>query len=146
MHPTFLKSLIVAAAAAVLTAGCRSEPLDDIDEDEATIAGAAAGAAVGQAVGDSTLATILGAVAGGILGREIIQNRDAERALANNEKATLQTASGETVQVEPVDSFQRDGQLCREFTIRAEEGASPREERAVACQTGPDTWRLASAE
>jgi hypothetical protein len=146
MRSTLLKPLLIAAAAAVLTAGCRSEPLDDIDEDEATIAGAAAGAAVGHAVGDSTLATILGAVAGGILGREIIENRDAELALANNQPASLRTESGQIVHVEPVDSFERDGQPCREFRIHAEDGGTPREERAVACQTGPDTWRLAEAE
>jgi hypothetical protein len=81
-----------------------------------------------------------------MIGGEIAENERDDRDFADNETVTLRTESGATVRAELVDTFERDGQLCREYILRSDDRAAPREQRAVACQTGPDRWRLASAD
>jgi hypothetical protein len=149
MQRMHLKSSLLAAAAMLSLIGCRSDPLinddGDIDEKEGQVIGAAVGAAAGAAIEGGTLATVIGAVAGGMVGGEIAENELNDAALASNEPVTLETESG-TVHVDPVGSFERDGKMCREYNLRTDGAGDSRTERAVACETEPGRWRLASSE
>ena len=80
-------------------------------------------------------------VAGGMIGGEIAENELSDEVLASDEPV-VETESG-TVHVDPAGSFQRDGRLCREYDLRTDAGDT---ERAVACETEPGRWRLASSE
>jgi uncharacterized protein YcfJ len=141
-----VQSSLLAMAAMLSLIGCRSDPLinndGDIDEKEGQVIGAAVGAAAGAAIEGGTLATVIGAVAGGMIGGEIAENELSDEVLASDEPVTVETESG-TVHVDPAGSFQRDGRLCREYNLRTDAGDT---ERAVACETEPGRWRLASSE
>jgi uncharacterized protein YcfJ len=145
MHTNSLK-LALAAVAALSIAGCYSPSRlndGDIDETEGQAVGAVAGAAAGHAIEGGALGTVIGAVVGGMIGGEVAEN-ELDNDFSGDDTVAVRTESGEIVHVTPVNRFERDGNDCREYELRAEEGG--RSERTVACETSPGKWRLASAE
>jgi hypothetical protein len=145
MRTTSLKLIVLAAAAASLTACYSPSRLNDgdIDEKEGTAIGAAVGAAAGHEIEGGALGTVIGAVAGGMIGGEIAEN-ELNNDFTTDDTVAVRTESGEVVNVTPVGRSERDGKECREYELRTEDG--DRSERAVACETSPGKWRLASAD
>jgi surface antigen len=135
---------IIAALLAVALAACATH------EETGTIAGGAAGAAVGERVAGGTVGTVVGAIAGGLLGREVgrrLDERDREEvADALEHKQTgEQTAwrnpdTGASYRVTPTETFERDGQPCREFVMDIE--GESEDISGTACREEDGNWRI----
>lgn len=145
MRASSVKATLLVTAAALSLAGCSNTSRlndGDIDEKEGQAIGAVVGAAAGHQIEGGALGTVIGAVVGGMVGGEIAENEPGND-FTGEDPVAVRTESGQTVYVRPVDRFERDGQACREYELTAEDG---RTEHAVACETSPGNWRLASAD
>lgn len=145
--------------AALLVAGCGGQGGGDgIDVDRSDagqilggVAGAAAGSQVGGGSGQ-TIATVAGALIGSIVGQRIgarMEENDREQAgLALENSQTGETTAwenpdtGNTFQVTPVETFERDGRPCRqfEFQVRTDRGSDLQER--TACRNEEGVWEV----
>jgi surface antigen len=137
--------MLVLAVLMALAVGCATK------EDTGTLAGAGAGAVIGKTIGDNTASTQLGAVAGGLLGREIGRRMDEgdrtqvaqtlEEQPSGASKAWTNPDTGKHYSVTPTETFERDGQPCREFTMKVEGEGEP--VTGTACRTAAGDWQVA---
>lgn len=119
-----------------------------------TVLGAVVGGAIGSTIGsgDSRLIAILaGATVGALIGREI--GRDMERSDHACVAHALELAgegqrvswsggqSGLMYHVVPGRRFERDGQVCRHFTLVREDGGRSIRRSSSACRVGDGEWR-----
>lgn len=125
-------------------------------------AGAAIGAVVGGAIGaavsdgdDKLVAILAGATIGAVLGREIGDEMDdGDRAcfghslelLEDGRKVTWEGAKrGMTYTLTPDRRFERDGRVCRHFTLLREADGRRTSKQASACRYGEGDWRTVKA-
>ena len=124
-------------------------------EAVATVLGGVVGATVGNRTADPedrTIATIIGAVAGAVIGNWIGRKLDeADRAcighaleLGESGQRVLWTNDSTGVEYElvPGADRDRDGTMCREFTLAAVAGKEKDSRRGLACQAQPGAWKL----
>jgi len=125
-------------------AGCATK------EETGTFAGGAAGAAIGHGLGGGTVGTVLGALGGAYLGREAgkyLDNRDREQVadtLENQEtgqaKSWTNPDTGKHYKVTPTETFTKDGQPCRRFTMDVE--GEQEDVTGTACRTAGGDWQI----
>lgn len=120
-----------------------------------TVLGAVVGGAIGASVadGDDKLIAILaGATIGAIIGREIGEDMDRnDHACFGHSLELLE--DGRRVRwagarpglywvVTPDRRFERDGRVCRHFTLVREVGGKTVRKRGSACRHGDGDWRM----
>jgi surface antigen len=119
------------------------------------VLGAAAGAAIGGAVSDADdrlIAILAGAAIGAVIGHEIGDRMDdRDRACLGHSLELLEdgrrvewTGAGrDTVYaLVPYQRFERDGRVCRHFTLTSMVNGRQLEKRSSACRYGEGDWRL----
>lgn len=120
-----------------------------------TVLGAIAGGAIGSAVGDDDsqlIAILAGTVIGAVIGREIGREMDEnDRAcfghslelLEDGDRAYWDGArSGMRYTLTPDERFERDGRVCRHFTLLRELDGGRVSRRGSACRYGDGEWRM----
>jgi surface antigen len=122
-------------------------------------AGAAIGAVVGGAVGaavsdgdDRLIAILAGATIGAVIGHEIGDKMDdKDRACFGHSLELLEDGqrvawagarSGMTYTLTPDRRFERDGRVCRHFTLLREADGRRVSKQASACRYGEGDWRM----
>lgn len=129
-------------------------------ETVGTLGGAAAGGLLGSQIGSGsgqTIAIIAGTLAGAYLGRRVAQSSlfsdedaktaaNAERqALASGSPAVWSSADNPVAgRVTPVQTFEREGRVCREYTHSITTPTDQETLRGTACRQPDGTWQLAS--
>jgi surface antigen len=121
--------------------------------------GAALGAVVGGAIGaavsdgdDRLIAILAGATIGAVIGREIGDNMDdRDRAcfghslelLEDGRRVTWEGRSdGMTYTLAPNGRFERDGRVCRHFTLLHRHDGRQVTKQGSACRFGEGDWRM----
>ncbi|MEX0733845.1 MAG: glycine zipper 2TM domain-containing protein [Steroidobacteraceae bacterium] len=120
-----------------------------------TALGAVVGGAIGGAIsdGDDRLIAILaGATIGAIIGREIGEEMDDnDRACFGHSLELLDdgryvlwdgTRRGMRYRLTPDGRFERDGRVCRHFTLLREYDGRQIQKRGSACRFGDGDWRM----
>ena len=120
-----------------------------------TVLGAAVGGTVGSAVGsdDNRLIAILaGAAIGAIIGHEIGENMDDhDRACIGHSLELLGDGrrvrwdgarAGIYFTLTPEGRFERDGRVCRRFTLVQNSGGHKITKHGSACRHGEGEWRM----
>ena len=114
--------------------------------------GAVAGGLIGGLAGGST-GLLVGAAAGGLLGYGVgtaIERQDQQRiayALESNQPVSWQNPeTGNTYEVQPMNSTRRDGRQCREFRLQAEIGDEPRDVYGTACRQPDGAWEVMNTD
>ena len=122
-------------------------------------AGAAIGAVVGGAIGaavsdgdDRLIAILAGATIGAVIGHEIGDNMDdKDRACFGHSLELLEdghkvvwdgSKRGMTYTLTPDRRFERDGRVCRHFTLLREVDGRTVSKQANACRYGEGDWRM----
>ena len=122
-------------------------------------AGAALGAVVGGAIGaavsdgdDRLIAVLAGATIGAVIGREIGDEMDDDdracfghslELLEDGHKVSWDGAkSGMLYTLTPDRRFERDGRVCRHFTLLRETDGRRLSKEASACRYGEGDWRM----
>jgi surface antigen len=125
-------------------------------------AGAALGAVVGGAIGaavsdgdDRLIAVLAGAAIGAVIGREIGEDLDdKDRACFGHSLELLEDGrkvvwdgarQGMTYTLVPDRRFERDGRVCRHFTLVREAAGGELSKKASACRYGEGDWRMVTA-
>ena len=133
-------------AAVFLLTACSQDPTK---ETIGTGAGAVLGGVIGSEVGDGTTGTVVGGVLGAVLGREVGRRLDegdeenAVRALENNEPVTwADEDTGEQYTVNPTDTFERDGRVCRQYTTTVRIEGEPQRASGTACKRDDGSWEV----
>jgi surface antigen len=129
------------------------------DRDRAGAAlGAVVGGAIGAAVSDDDnrlIAILAGAAIGGVIGHEIGgEMDDNDRACFGHSLELLEdghrvawsgTKPGLTYTLAPDRRFERDGRVCRHFTLQREFDGRRASRQASACRYGEGDWRMLKA-
>jgi surface antigen len=153
------KIVIAALVAALGLAGCEGTQGPGPKQAVGTVGGAVLGGLLGSQIGGGSgrlWATGAGAVLGALAGSEIGKSLDrADKAyMAQTTQATLEhTRTGETSTwqnpdtghagtVTPVETYQRDGRYCREFTQTVRVGGRTQEAYGTACRQPDGTWKI----
>jgi surface antigen len=123
-----------------------------------TVLGAVVGGAIGSTVGsgDSRLIAILaGATIGAVIGREIGRDMDrSDHACFGHSLELLDDGrrvywdgarSGMRYTLTPDSRFERDGRVCRRFTLVREFDGRRVTKRGSACRYGEGEWRMIGA-
>lgn len=141
--------ILALAVSGLVLSACQQLP--GTRQEQGTVIGGAAGAVIGHEIGDGALGTIVGAVAGGALGNVIGKRMDQNdrqnvaQALSENETRTwTNPQTNANYRVDPVDTVQRNGQLCREYEMTATVEGEPRQVEGLACQQSDGSWRVVS--
>ncbi len=149
----------VALAGLTLTA-CAGDPYGGAGprENTGTLIGAVSGALIGSQIGGGTAARVgaaaAGAVIGGLIGNRIGQSldaRDRRMAYAAENQALRDGPPGAPVgwrnpqsghygTVVPGPSYDRAGDICREFTHTIYINGRPESARGTACRNPDGTW------
>jgi surface antigen len=125
-------------------------------------AGAALGAVVGGAIGaavsdgdDRLIAILAGATIGAVIGHEIGDKMDdKDRACFGHSLELLEDGhkvvwdgakSGMTYTLTPDRRFERDGRVCRHFTLLREVDGRRVSKQGNACRYGEGDWRMIKA-
>ena len=125
-------------------------------------AGAALGAVVGGAIGaavadddDRLIAILVGATLGAVIGHEIGDEMyDNDRACFGHALELLEDGrrvswsgarTGITYVLAPDGRFERDGRVCRHFTLLRQSGGHQVSKPGNACRFGEGDWRLIRA-
>ncbi|MEX2148744.1 MAG: RT0821/Lpp0805 family surface protein [Steroidobacteraceae bacterium] len=121
----------------------------------ATVIGAVAGGAIGAAVSNDDnrlVAIMLGAALGAVVGREIDRDMDrSDRAcfghalelLADDRRVRWDGArSGMHYALTPGSRFERNGKVCRPFTLVRDFGGRQIRKNGSACRTGDGDWQM----
>lgn len=124
--------------------------------------GAALGAVVGGAIGaavsdgdDRLVAVLAGAAIGAVIGREIGDEMDdRDRACFGHSLELLEDGRrvswdggrrGTTFTLAPDGRFERDGRVCRHFTLTRMQDGRPLSRQGNACRYGEGDWRMVKA-
>jgi len=118
-----------------------------------TVLGSMAGALVGSRIAEPenrTIATIVGAVAGALIGNRIGREfDDADQAcfghaLELGESGQVVTWSNEsaTYRMIPGADRERNGAMCREFTLLAVADSEQSTRQGLACQSERGVWEI----
>lgn len=120
-----------------------------------TVLGAVVGGAIGSTVGDSDdrlIAILVGAAIGAVIGREIGQEMDEnDRACFGHSLELLEDGhraywdgarSGMRYTLTPDRRFERDGRVCRHFTLVRDFDGTHVTKRGSACRYGDGEWRM----
>jgi surface antigen len=125
-------------------------------------AGAALGAVVGGAIGaavsgddDRLIAILAGATIGAVIGHEIGDEMDDnDRACFGHSLELLEDGHrvvwngakpGMLYTLAPDRRFERDGRVCREFSLQREVNGRRVSKQASACRYGEGDWRMIKA-
>lgn len=140
--------LVTVTVAGALACGCA----DQSKETTGAIVGGAAGAVVGSQIGEgagATIATIVGAIAGGALGSKIGRQMDEDdrqkTAQALEQNRTLQWTNPDTggqYLVSPTETFESNGNVCRQYTLDSRMDGEIRQAEGVACRQPDGTWKV----
>lgn len=141
---------VLALAAAILAGGCENVK----NEDAGVVVGGALGGLLGSQVGGGTgqlAATAAGALAGAYIGSRIGRSMDeVDRMKVQN---TLEnTPTGHSVawsnpdsntryEVTPTNTYQQEGQPCRDYTTEAWIDGKREVVKGTACRQADGTWR-----
>lgn len=135
--------LMLLAVLALAFAGCETK------QDTGTLAGGAAGAVLGHEVGGTT-GTIIGALGGAFLGREAgkyLDERDRnqvanalEKQQTGESRRWTNPDTGKSYEVTPTETFTREGQPCRRFSMDVE--GEKKEVTGTACRTASGDWEI----
>jgi surface antigen len=120
-----------------------------------TVLGAVVGGAIGASVADGRdklIAILAGATIGAIIGREIGEDMDRDDHACFGHSLEL-LEDGRRVRWEgarpglywmltPDRRFERDGRVCRHFTLVREVGGRTVRKRGSACRFGDGDWRM----
>ena len=124
--------------------------------------GAALGAVVGGAIGaavsdgdDRLIAILAGATLGAVIGHEIGDEMDdndracfghALELMEDGRRVTWNGArNGMTYMLAPDGRFERDGRVCRHFTLLRQVGGRQVSKQGNACRVGDGDWRMIKA-
>ncbi|WP_303906038.1 RT0821/Lpp0805 family surface protein [Thiohalomonas denitrificans] len=139
-------SIFTVIAAVFLLVACAQEPTK---ETIGTGAGAVLGGVIGSEVGDGTAGTVVGGVLGAVLGREVGRRLDARdeeqaaQALENNQTVSwTDRETGDQYTVNPTDTFERDGRVCRRYTTTVSIEGEPQTASGTACKRDDGTWEV----
>jgi surface antigen len=121
----------------------------------ATVLGAVAGGAVGAAVSNDDnrlVAIMLGAAIGAVVGREIDRDMDrSDRACFGHSLELLEddrrvrwdgARSGMLYTLTPGSRFERNGKVCRHFTLVRDFDGRQIRKNGSACRTGDGDWQM----
>ena len=149
------KTLITAAAAALLLAGCQSAP----KETAGTVGGAIIGGVIGSQFGGGTgqlVATGVGTLLGAYIGKEVgasldradqnYANQAAQRAYAapvGQQIAWNNPQSGHTGTITTTrDGYSNRGEYCREYQQTVTVGGRTEMAFGTACKQPDGTWKI----
>jgi surface antigen len=120
-----------------------------------TALGAVVGGAIGAAVSDGDdrlVAVLVGATIGAVIGREIGDEMDdRDRACFGHSLELLEDGrrvmwdgghSGLAYTLAPDGRFERDGQVCRSFSLLRQSDGRQLAKRGSACRFGEGDWRM----
>jgi surface antigen len=121
----------------------------------ATVIGAVAGGAIGAAVSNDDnrlVAIMLGAALGAVVGREIDRDMDrSDRACFGHSLELLEddrrvrwdgARSGMYYTLTPGSRFERNGKVCRRFTLLRDFDGRQINKNGSACRTGDGDWQV----
>ncbi len=138
---------IGAILAISLSASCATK------QGTGAVAGAGVGGLAGHAIGGD-VGMLIGAVAGAAVGSEIgrqLDEYDRQRAAYFLERnATNQTSTwvnpdtGYEYRVTPTDTYEREGEPCREFRMDTRIEGEWQEVEGVACRREDGAWQIVS--
>lgn len=124
-------------------------------EEVGTVLGAVTGGAIGAAVSDRDnrlIAVLAGAAIGGIIGKEIGESMDRnDRACFGHSLELLPDGGrvrwdgaqrGMYYTLTPDRRFERDGLVCRHFTLVRDFGGRKVTRTGSACRYSDDEWRM----
>jgi surface antigen len=148
LHMPRRKTLFVVVASALfLFPACATK------QQGGAVAGAGVGAVAGHAVGGD-VGALVGAVVGAAVGSEIGRQLDeADRrraAIILEQNATDETGAwvnpdtGYEYRVTPTETYEREGQPCREFRMDSRIGADWEEVYGTACRQPDGSWVMVS--
>ena len=120
-----------------------------------TVLGAVVGGAIGSAVSNDEnrlVAILVGATIGAVIGHEIGDDMDdRDRACFGHSLELLGdgrrvhwdgAVSGMSYDMTPGGRFDRDGRVCRQFTLVRESGHHRVTKKGSACRFGEGEWRM----
>jgi len=127
-------------------------------QEIATVVGGAVGGFLGSRIADErpVMGTVIGVVAGAVIGNQIgreLDERDRgcfghamEIGEAGKPVVWTNEANGVRYELVPGASRNRNGVSCREFTMAAvADGRGRSSKSALACQSQPGVWEIASS-
>ena len=149
-----INAITLVTIAGLTLAGCSAD--SGPRETSGTLIGGVAGGLLGNTVGHGNgkaAATIIGAALGAVVGGEIgrgLDERDreyafsaADRGLRGNRAESWKNAkTGHRGEFRPRRSFDRDGQMCRDFTSTVWVNGEPEPVDGTACEMADGSWRV----
>ena len=149
-----IRAIMLAAIAGLTLAGCSAG--SGPRETSGAIVGGVAGGLIGNTIGNGNgraAATIIGAALGAVVGSEIgrsLDERDreyaylaADRGLRTNRVEYWKNPrSGRRGQFRPVRSYERDGDMCRDFEHTIWVQGEPELVEGTACEMADGSWRV----
>ena len=151
-------TLIAAAGASLVLAGCAGDPYAGPRQNTGTAVGAITGGLIGSSLGTSPGGRIAGAIAGatvgGILGNAIgasLDEQDRQRAYAAQMQALQYGEPGTPVgwrspetghygTIVPGPAYQSSGMTCREYSHTIYIDGRPQIARGTACHNPDGSW------
>ncbi len=140
-------ALMAATLTVCMACGCAQLP--GTNQQQGAVAGAAAGGLLGHELGGGALGTLLGAVAGGALGYNIgnrLGPQDRQQtafALEKNRQVSWKNPdTGYDYTVDPTNTYTRNGQTCRDFTMRMRVESGYQNMHGTACRQPDGNWQI----
>jgi len=149
-----IKVIMVAAVAGLTLAGCSAG--SGPKETSGAVIGGVAGGLLGNTIGHGNgraAATLIGAALGAVVGAEVGRNLDArdreyaylaaDRGLRSNRVEYWKNPqSGHRGEFRPQRSYERAGEMCRDFTHTIWVDGEPEPVEGTACEMADGSWRV----
>lgn len=149
-----INAITLVTLAGLTLAGCSAD--SGPRETSGAVIGGVAGGLLGNTIGHGNgkaAATIIGAAFGAVVGSEIgrsLDERDrqyaysaADRGLRGNRVESWNNSrTGHRGEFRPRRSFDRDGQMCRDFTSTVWVNGEPEPVDGTACEMADGSWRV----
>ena len=149
-----IKAITIAVIAGLSLAGCAAD--SGPKQTSGAVIGGVAGGLLGNTIGHGkgrAAATIIGAALGAVVGSEIGRNLDerdrefaylaADRGLRSNRVEYWKNPrSGNRGEFRPRRSYDRDGEMCRDFTHTIWVDGEPEPVDGTACEMADGGWRV----
>ena len=150
-----IKAITLAAIAGLTLAGCSAD--SGPRETSGALIGGVTGGLLGNAIGRGSgrgAATIVGAALGAVLGASVgrdLDERDreyaylaADRGLRSNRVEYWKNPqSGRRGKFRPIRTYDRDGDMCRDFEHTIWVNGEPELVEGTACEMADGSWRVA---
>ena len=117
------------------------------------VLGGAVGGAIASRVGERPVATLIGVVAGAVIGAKVAHELDeADRgcfghALEIGEVGRTvvwtNASTGVRYELSPRGGHERNGMVCRDFTLATVAAGKKSSSTGLACQSQPGVWEIA---